>query len=817
MKSFLKTTLKFLFVVVYIFAVGCASQRSVEDEEFSVSDSTSSDASLDDFESDSSSSKSSSNVNESSSSETSNQSNESKSSEKNEFSELENESSSSEQKQQQAQTEKQSSPDQAKHEDEAALEEELNKIGKEEQQQQQAQQSAQQEQQQPTQEDELTLDDPQNQQNQQQQALQEQQQQQQEQLPEQVIADQNQQQEPQQEAAVTPEPTVGPVPEEKPVEITGLKYKANDNGGTIVIEANGPIQYTSRKNEQLNQVIIEVNNVVLPTKFMRTLNTKDMVGSIGAIDAYQNKDSKIARFVVQMRGTGKELAIQQEGNALLIVGEGAVPPVVAESTSPGQEQVPAPEAAVVAEGANIPIPAPEIAAKTHEEGMSEVSNQEPLQAKSLEEFLTTHQNFTGKKISIEMQAPVIEVIKLIMDESGANIIIDDSVGAVGGDKITFKLREIPWDQALVTVLKMKGLAYSRVGNVLRITRQQDLEVEQKKLDDLRASRAYADFKVRMFPLSYAKLEDMQKSIADLLSKEDPITKERGKSILDPNTNSIIVTDSDSVLDKVAKVIKVLDVAPAQVSIETRIVEASEKFQRTLGVRWGFTGNPTEVSTNQQGSVVNLTPTFSSKPTFQSGIASLGFNVGTLDLFGSLDASLSLGEQEDIAKVVASPRVVTLNNQAATIGATSKVSYTNSSVTQGTGGATTSTQSSVTEVPLTLQVKPIVSNDGFIKMDVNFTKTTISALKGTSQPDTEERKISNQVIVKDGQTMVIGGVFNSTENISTDGVPGLKDVPLLGALFRSKSTVKSKNELLIFITPKILSKFNLKGTSEPYVN
>jgi len=779
----MKKTTTWALVILYMLTLSCASQTYYEDDEFSVPETTSTEgeASLDDLGGDSASAQA-----------VENEITSSPKSEQDEFAELENDTESK------ALDQKQAAQEPTLSTEDQALEDELNNLSKDQPvAQEPATPPAPTEElsldQAPSQDvasqtppaadsSELSLDEP--------QAVAEKPS---EVLPDQVIGNQSTELAPPAPEVATetmPMPVVEPEPTPvaaTPVEITALNYKANDNGGTIVIEASGPFQYSVRKNESLNQIVVEAENVNLPNKFRRTLNTKDMVGTIGAIDAYQNKDSHIARFVIQMRGPHQDLAIQQEGNSLLLVGEGPISSTSVATT-------------------DLPSPSNNLNSSSDDSALSETANKEPLQARTLEEFLNAAPVFTGKKISVEMQAPVVEVIRFIMEESGANIIIDDSVLKAGDSKVSFKLREVPWDQALVTILKMKGLAYARQGNVLRVTTQADLESEQKKLDELQQNKTVASYKVRMFPLSYAKPAEIRASISEFL------TKDKGKVITDVNTNSIIVTDSEDNLAKIEKVIKVLDVAPAQVLIESRIVEAQDTFTRSLGVNWSFSGSPYEISKNSTGGAINLTPNASFQPGISGVGNSINLNVGILDIFGNLDATLTLGEKEDRVRVVSSPRVVTLNNQTANIEQKEVLNFP-VSAPSGVSGVPTSSYQTI-EAPLSLGVTPSVSNDGAVTMKIDVKRAIFGAPSGSAPPPVQTRSASTNVIVKDGQTTVIGGIFSSNEVNGVAGMPGLKDVPVLGALFRGKSTTKTKNELLIFVTPKILSRFNIKGVSDP---
>lgn len=575
------------------------------------------------------------------------------------------------------------------------------------------------------------------------------------------------------EQAPMPEPEQIPI-----VDITALNYKANDNGGTVLIEATGPIEYETRKNENLNQFIIEIKNSRLPQRLARPLNTKEMVGSIGSIDAYQNNDSTVTRLVIQLREGATDPVVQLEGNRLLVVGDGPATPG-ANIAQNGQ----------AANGA--------LTTRINENGESvllgENGEEIPLPAQTFEEFLTLTPKFVGKKISLEMDAPVNEVIKFISSESGANLIIDDQVNALAGN-ISFKLKDVPWDQALVTVLKLKNLVYIRQGNVLRITTQGQLEAAQKIIDDLKLKKIKEEkLVVKYFPLSYVKPSEIKTNIDNFKSKE-------GKVLTDDKTNSLIVTDTQEVVNQLEKIIKILDIAPSQVLIDGKVVEASENFSRSVGVNWRVGGIPIEAGAGRNGSTANLTPELNISNGGGGGSNSFTVNFGTLDVFGDISAALSLGENENKVKVISSPRVVTTNNEAARITQNNSIPITTTTLTAA-GQVNTP---SYIDVPLNLAVTPTVTNNGFVKMKINVERSVPGAASGTAAPPLNRRSADTNVIVKDGQTAVIGGIFSDTEINTNNGVPFLKSIPILGGLFRSQTTSKEKTELLIFVTPKVLN-------------
>jgi type IV pilus assembly protein PilQ len=573
---------------------------------------------------------------------------------------------------------------------------------------------------------------------------------------------------------------------DRPVEITGLKYKANDSGGTVIVEANGAINYTTRVNADLKQYIVEIPNTILPKRLKRTLNTKDIKGAVGAVDAYQSPGSTTSRIVVQMRPGFGEPVVQQEGNSLLIV--------TSESGAEPME--------VAAKGAAESEEGDASLTKGESESNVELSSNKILASQSLDEFLSGNTKFYGRKISIETSnIDVRDALKFITEESGVNMVITDEVKG----NISLKLRQVPWDQALVVIMKARKLGYSRQGSVLRIVPLDDLKKEEDDATKLALARKNIEpLKVRAFNISYAKVDELDKKIKDFLT-------ERGKVVSDIRTNTIVVTDIEDSINRVVKLIQGLDSAPPQVLIEGKIVEALDSFQRTVGVQWNFTGADVNIGSGANGPV-NLRPNLAvGQAATTPGGLGFGLNVGVLDIFGDLTASLALFEKEEKVKVLSSPRIVTLSNEKADISQTNELPV--KTLTPQANGQPLVTYQ-FKPLTLKLEVTPQVTGEGTVIMKVAVNRQ----IKGAAVSSTDDtfsvnsREANTRVIVKNGQTAVIGGIYRSDVTEGTTGVPWLKDIPVLGALFRGTSTDKQRSELLIFLTPRILANAEGAGVS-----
>lgn len=579
-------------------------------------------------------------------------------------------------------------------------------------------------------------------------------------------------------AEPVPAPEV-PATMEKPVEITGLKYKANDSGGTVVIESTAPVTFTTRSNPDLKQYVIEISNSLLPKKLKRTLNTRDIKGAVGAVDAYQANGSQVARIVVQMRDGFPEPTIQQEGNSLLVITSAGESLNVAHHKSDS-------------ESADYPDGATELT-QGNSDGNVDLNSNNILASQSLQEFLSGNTKFYGRKISIETSnIDVRDALKFITDESGVNMVITDEVKG----NISLKLRQVPWDQALVMIMKARKLGYSRQGNVLRIVPLDDLKKEEDDANKMAlAKRNIEPLKVRAFTISYAKVEDLDKKVKDFLT-------ERGKVVGDTRTSTIVVTDIQDSLNRVAKLLEGLDAAPPQVLIEGKIVEASDSFTRSVGVNWGFTGVDKVLGSGSQGPI-NMRPNLNvGRSNRNTGGLDLGINVGTLDLFGELSATLSLYEKEDKIKVLSSPRIVTLSNEKADISQTNELPVKTVSLVNGVQTVTYQFK----PLTLKLEVTPQITHEGTVIMKVAVNRQ----IKGPAVSLTDDtfsvnsREANTRVIVKNGQTAVIGGIYRTDLTEGVTGVPWLKDIPFLGSLFKATTTDRQRSELLIFLTPRILA-------------
>jgi type IV pilus assembly protein PilQ len=406
-------------------------------------------------------------------------------------------------------------------------------------------------------------------------------------------------------------------------------------------------------------------------------------------------------------------------------------------------------------------------------------------------------HYTGQKISLVFDnADIRSILQLIGDVSGLNILASNDVKG----EITLRLIDVPWDQALDLVLDTANLGKIQEGNVMRIMPAD--KIRERVVSSMKMQREAVDegvLETRAFPISYSKVDDVKKFLVDISSA-------RGTIIADGRNKQLIVKDVPSVLEQMGEMIQRVDRPERQVMIEARIVEASTNFTRSLGVKWGADYEDSSNPPNQNGDITNAALGMGGSfliPLPQSGIASAGLATGIT--FGALDGNFNLNlrlsalESSGEGKIISTPRVTTLNGEKATISQGTKIPYTTVSDT----GAGTEFENA----ELKLEVTPEINPDGSVILDVKASNSAVGTVYqsagGGDAPAIEEKKAETKVLVRDGQTTVIGGIFVESEVGGDTGVPWLKDIPFLGHLFKSTTKTKERRELLIFITPRIV--------------
>jgi type IV pilus assembly protein PilQ len=419
----------------------------------------------------------------------------------------------------------------------------------------------------------------------------------------------------------------------------------------------------------------------------------------------------------------------------------------------------------------------------------------------------------GQRINLDLEeAPIHAVFRLISHVSNLNIVSgDDVVGTV-----TVSLRDVPWDQAFSAVLQAKGMAAQRFGNIVRVAPIETIKAEQQAaLEANKAREELTPLKILIIPLNYAKASEVGSQIETQLTP-------RGTVEVDTRSNQVIIKETEARLAQLRELVRSLDRETPQVLIEARVVEANSRFSRSLGIQWGGqldasarTGYSTGLifpnAVGLSGGSGQDAGSTSSAQFFSPGEENLAVDLGADASFGSLafslgsisglvdiDARLSAMEIDGWGEIVSSPRITTLDNTTARISQGARVPFLSSS----SGG----TQVQFITAALVLEVTPHITSDGkiFMKLMIQNNRPDFSqTVQG--QPAIQIKEAETEVLVADGDTTVIGGVFSTEEAETVNRVPLFGKIPLLGWLFQSKSRNVSRNEMLVFVTPRIVTK------------
>lgn len=434
----------------------------------------------------------------------------------------------------------------------------------------------------------------------------------------------------------------------------------------------------------------------------------------------------------------------------------------------------------------------------------------PLSQGDVEKKKAERFAYSGEKLSLNFQdIDVRSVLQLIADFTDLNLVASDTVQG----NITLRLQNVPWDQALDLVLKTKGLDKRKVGNVLLVAPADEIAArERQELESQKQIAELAPLKRELIQVNYAKAADIAKLFQSVTSADgssEPATAERGSVTVDDRTNSIIAYQTEEKLEELRRIVAQLDIPVRQVMIEARIVEANVGFDKEVGVRWGGSFN----RTGDQGNFVGYGNDDRGDENGDEGADSngnfpfvdmgslkrtSGFGIGFITDNTILDLELSAMEKTGNGEVVSQPKVMTSDKETAKILKGQEVPYQEAS----SSGATTT---SFKEAALALEVTPQITPDSRIIMEVKVTKDAPDFTKSVNGvPPIDKNEVNAKVLVSDGETIVIGGVFTNKQSKTVDKVPFLGDLPYLGRLFKRDVVEDSKTELLVFLTPRIMN-------------
>jgi len=437
-----------------------------------------------------------------------------------------------------------------------------------------------------------------------------------------------------------------------------------------------------------------------------------------------------------------------------------------------------------------------------------------------------NKSFKGNKVSLDFQdVDVRTVLQILAKESGMNIVASDSVTG----KMTLTLKDVPWDQALDLVMQARNLDMRKTGNVINVAPRDELLAKDKAiLTQQREIDELGPLYSRTFQLKYKNVEEFRK----ILKLDDSssggngsktILSSRGSALIDPATNTLVITDNTFILQKFEKLIAELDVPARQVMVEARIVEAEDGFSRQLGVKFGYAGSNGKNSwgsnwanaganrnsyVDKQRTLANWSrnpsqdipalPAWTVDPNVNLPTAAATSSIALVHALssGALGLELSAQQAQNKLKIVSTPRVLTQDRKEAIIESGTEVPYQEAS---SSGATSTSFKKAV----LGMTVTPNITPDGQIIMDIKINKDSVNPDCGATEPCINTQRLNTNVMVEDGGTLILGGIYREENSEGVSKVPLLGDIPVVGNLFKSKTRSDKKTELLIFITPRIV--------------
>ena len=605
------------------------------------------------------------------------------------------------------------------------------------------------------------------------------------------------------------------------VVINAIKFTQMPESSRIIISAGGKLDYKVKVLSP-DKIAMDIMKATIPKNLQRSLDTSEFNSPVSLISSYQFKKGsgvdRVARVIVSLNKEMPYKTFYENGSLFFDIERDA------DVKKPDEEEVveiesvkdvgeikkdkaqQSPEStAIEVQDESLPeSESTEIKVEQYE-GESRVLVSSGPDHKAVAEVDINKNVYTGQRISLDYKdADISNVLRLFAEVSGFNVISADDVKGT----VTVKLHDVPWDQAFDIVLDAKGLGMVRKGNVMRVAPADKLKKEEE--DALAASAVkekLENLESEILPVSHAPVKEM----ADKINK---IRTDRGSITVDERSSLLIIRDVPRVIEEARSLIAELDKPTPQVVIEARIVEVDINHQKDLGVQWGsgYTadaahgnalnyGFPNSMQAGigaGGGWALNPPNTGATGTGFGGGEAggTVGISFGSIDNTLSLDLKLSALESKGVSKIISKPRIVTINKKEAKIQQGLSIPF----VTTSAEG----TKTEFIDASLELTVTPEVKQDKSVILTIKVSKNEPDfARAAAGQPSISKKEARTMVLIKDGDTTVIGGIFTQKEGESEAGVPILSKIPLIGWLFRSTNTTKDKAELLIFITARIV--------------
>lgn len=567
--------------------------------------------------------------------------------------------------------------------------------------------------------------------------------------------------------------------------LKGVNFIQEGEVSKLIIDVDEKVFAERKHIKDDKQIILDLKETSAEAKLLRGIDTSEFSGSIVYVSAYKKPGTESdIRFTLQLRDNVRSF-VENRGTRLILNVENRFGVFTQKKLEKADESLS--QSDILNSDEKIHVP----------------------KSDSIEDILENLtqsgvKKYIGKKISINVNSvPYQEVLRMISETSGFNIIIDDEIKSIA--PLTIKLTNIPWDQALDTILSLGNLVAEKHANILTITTESKaIEKRNKEIELANKEVRREPMVTKIFPLSFAKHSDLTEILKDYLSPQEGTFK--GGSIKsDERTNNLIVQDTVSNIERIKKIIEILDTQTPQILIQAKIVEATENYEFKAGLNTadtntgiGFQYNPFGSSNSSSAGTFS----FSSAPT-KDDPSILGASISVFKKMTNLNFTLDLMETESVGRVVSSPKIITQNNQEAKLTTISTTSFPQTTI-DGQGNRTTTFASVSANIDLT--VTPKVTNEGSIDMKVSIKKDGFgSQPTPDSPPDRTSRTVETNVLVDNGSTIVIGGLYTNQHLETESGIPFLKDLPLVGWLFRTAyNPKKDRSELIVFITPRIIN-------------
>ena len=559
-------------------------------------------------------------------------------------------------------------------------------------------------------------------------------------------------------------------------EIMNVNFVQEGEVSKLVIETDKETFAERFHVTEDKQIILDIKNVKVSPKLLRGIDTSEFPGSTVFISGYKKPGTTSdIRFAIQLRDNVRS-TIENKSNKIVLNIEnrfGAFSQNKIRDAEPSNAN-----GALVEDAIGFSVP----------------------KSNSIEDILANltmsgPKKYIGKRISINVRdIPIPDLLNMIADTSGFNIIIDQGIATLPA--LTLTLTNVPWDQALDTIMNLSKLVAQKSSNILIMkTLATATKEKEDELKVIALKEGLEPLVTRVFLINYANLGDISKIIKDYM------TPTRSTLQSDDRTNSLIVKDTVESIERIKKIIETLDTQTPQILIEAKIVEASESYSKRLGLERGLTFGYDPVSVPG----ASLGPGFSFSTAPNAEVATVaGMTVGVYKRLLGLNFNLQLMESESKGRIISTPRIVTQNKKPATITSTEQTSFRVQQPATGITPALATFQN--VSAALSLNVTPQVTNDGAIAMQISLNKSSFGTRPSAdAPPNTSTKNVTTNVLVDNGSTVVIGGVYSNENSETHSGVPFLKDLPLVGWLFRTPfAPITRKSELIIFMTPRIMN-------------